>query len=255
MTQFNGKYYLFGNWKMYLDLEESQVLAKALKKDAHKFGEEIKMAVFPSSLSITMVKEILEGSGIGIGAQNAYWVDKGGYTGEVSDVMYKKIGCEYILVGHSERRHQFHETDHEVRQKMEAVLDAGLSPVLCVGETQKERAEGKEKEVVEIQLRTALDSLNLPKGHELVVAYEPVWAIGTGEACDPSEAEYMHELILKICDKLLPGVSVVLLYGGSVRPENVAGYLTQKNVHGVLVGGASTKHDEWLEITKHAQTK
>ena len=251
MTQFNGKYYLFGNWKMYLDLAESQALAKALKKDAHKFEKNIKMAVFPSALSVAAVKESLAGSGIDMGAQNAYWVDKGGYTGEVSVEMFKKIGCEYILVGHSERRHQFHETDHEVRQKMEAVLDAGLTPVLCVGETQKERAEGQEKEVVEIQLRAALDNLTWPPERELVIAYEPVWAIGTGEACDVNEAEKMHKLILNICEKLLPGRAVVLLYGGSVRPENVVGYLKEENIHGVLVGGASTKHDEWLGIVKN----
>ena len=237
---------------MYLDYNESNILANAIALEAKKFEKNIKMAVFPSALSLYPVSQVLRDVGIGIGPQNLYWVDKGGYTGEVSAQMYKAVGCEYALIGHSERRHLFHETHHETRQKMEAALAAGLTPVLCVGETLKERAEGKTQEVIEIQLRGALEDIKWSKGMELIIAYEPVWAIGTGEACESAEAEKMHVFVKKITTELIKGVVPVVLYGGSVRPSNVVDYLKQENINGVLVGGASAKLDEWMEIVKIA---
>ena len=253
MFTHNGKIYLFANWKMYLDYDESNILANALARGAKKFGDKIQMAIFPSTLSLYPVGQVLRDVGIGVGAQNVYWVDKGGYTGEVSAAMYRAVGCEYTLIGHSERRHQFGETDHDVREKMKAALASGLTPVLCVGETEQQRNTGKTEEVVEVQLRAAFDGLNWPKDKELIVAYEPVWAIGAGVACDPDEAMRMHELIIKICKNLIKNSDPVVLYGGSVRPNNVVGYLSQPAIDGVLVGAASTKLDEWLEIISAAQ--
>lgn len=253
MSLHNGKFYLFANWKMYLDYSESNILANALAGETKKFPDTVKMAIFPSALSLYPVSQVLHDVGIGVGAQNVYWVDKGGYTGEVSAVMYKEVGCEYALVGHSERRHQFSETNHDVRAKMEASLAAGLTPVLCVGETAAEREENKTEEIVEIQLRAALDKLDVPSDRELVIAYEPVWAIGTGVACDPVEAERMHALIKKMVGVLVPGKDVVILYGGSVRPENVGEYLKQENISGVLVGGASAKLESWMEIIENSK--
>jgi len=252
MSLYNGKYYLFANWKMYLDYDESNILANGLADAAKKFSENIKMVVFPSALSLYPVLQVLHDVNIGVGPQNVYWIDKGGYTGEISATMYREIGCDYALVGHSERRHQFHETNHDVHAKLEAILANDLTPVLCIGETAVEREQGKTEEVIEIQLRAALDGLNFPKEKELIVAYEPVWAIGTGVACDPTEAERLHILIRKIIGSLLPNVKLVILYGGSVRPENVAEYLKQENINGVLVGGASAKLDSWLEIVKNS---
>ncbi len=253
MSTHNGKFYLFANWKMYLDFDESNILANAIVAEHKNFDKKISMAIFPSALSLYPVGQVLHDVGIGVGPQNVYWVDKGGYTGEISATMYRAAGCDYALVGHSERRHQFHETDHDVHEKMKAVLAVGLTPVLCVGETESERQHGKVEEVIEVQLRAALDSLNWPSDKELIVAYEPVWAIGTGVACEADEANRMHELVIRLCKNLIPGSNPIVLYGGSVRPNNVTGYLQQSNIHGVLVGGASTKLDEWLDIVAEAQ--
>lgn len=252
MPLSKGKYYLFANWKMYLDYNESNILANALAGAAKKFPDNIKMAVFPSALSLYPVAQVLHDVGVGVGSQNIFWEDKGGYTGEVSAMMYKEAGCDYALVGHSERRHQFHETNHEVRLKLEAVLSVGLTPILCVGETADEREKGKTEEIVEIQLRAALDGLSFASDKEFIVAYEPVWAIGTGLACDALEAERLHVLIKKIVSSLLPEAKPIILYGGSVRPENVVEYLKQEDVSGVLVGGASAKLDSWLEIVENS---
>lgn len=252
MTQIKNKTYLFANWKMYLDFNESNNLATALAAEAGKFSENIKMAVFPSALSFFTANQILDDVGIETGAQNAHWVGKGGYTGEISMEMYKNAGAKYALIGHSERRHLFHENNHDVRQKMEAALNAGLTPVLCVGETEKERQDNKTEEVVEIQLRAALDGLKLPEGRELIVAYEPVWAIGTGNNCDPIEAERIQGKIAGWINGLISDTIPVLLYGGSVKGENVAEYLKQPHINGVLVGGSSAKFDSWMEIIQNS---
>lgn len=245
--------YLFANWKMYLDYDESNILANALADKLKKIPVRIKMAVFPSALSFYPVTQTLNDIKIGTGSQNAYWVDKGGYTGEISLAMYKNSGAKYALIGHSERRHLFYENNHDVRQKMEEALNLGLTPVVCVGETEKERREGKTEEIIEVQLRAALENLSWPAGRELVVAYEPVWAIGTGLACDSTVAEEVHKKISGWISSLISGIIPVLLYGGSVRGNNVADYLKQEHIHGVLVGGASAKFDSWLEIVQNAE--
>lgn len=259
---------------MYLDYDESNILANAIadqvkgrrvskdgtRRDFVK-SKSVKMAIFPGALALYPVGQVLRDAGISVGAQNAYWLEKGGYTGEVSAVMYKSAGCEYALVGHSERRHLFGETNHEVRQKVEAVLAADLTPVICVGETEKERQDNKTEEAIEIQIRAAFHNIVWPKAkprtgrlgrpgtgdRELIVAYEPVWAIGTGQNCDPLEAERMHELIKKQVVALI-GITPVILYGGSVKPENIAQYLKNPNINGVLVGSASANLDSWLKI-------
>ena len=257
----SNKIYLFANWKMYLDYDESNILANAIADKKKSIPKSVKMAIFPSALALYTVGQALRDVGISIGAQNTHWIDKGGYTGEVSAVMYKEAGCQYALVGHSERRHLFHETNHEVRQKIEAILLAGLTPVICVGETEQERQNNKTESAIEIQIRAALQNLVWPKAkprtepfygsgtgnRELIIAYEPVWAIGTGQACDPQEARRMHELIKKQV-VALTGVSPIILYGGSVKPENIAQYLKNPNINGVLVGSASANFESWMKI-------
>ena len=243
----NNKTYLFANWKMYLDYDESNILANAIADRVKSIPKNVKMAIFPGALALYPVGQVLQDAGISVGAQNTYWLEKGGYTGEVSAPMYKSAGCEYALVGHSERRHLFNETNHEVRQKVEAILAADLTPVICVGETEKERKENKTEETIEIQVRAAFHNIVWPKDRELIVAYEPVWAIGTGNNCDPLEAERMHELIKKQI-VVLTGITPVILYGGSVKPENIAGYLKNPNINGVLVGSASANYKSWMEI-------
>lgn len=244
--------HLFANWKMYLDYDESNILANAFAENFKKRPNNLKIGVFPGALSLYPVGQVLHDVGIGLGAQNAYWVDKGGYTGEHSMQMFKSAGCDYALIGHSERRHIFHESNHDVRQKIEAALAAGLVPVVCVGETLEERKADKAKEVVEVQLRAAFDALAVSQGKPIFIAYEPVWAIGTGEACDPNEAGKMHQRVMKVVKTLLPGVDVKILYGGSVRSENVVDYLEKENVDGVLIGNASAKLESFKQIYERA---
>lgn len=246
------KIYLFANWKMYLDYDESNILANAIADKKKSIPKNVKIAIFPSALALYPVGQVLQDAGISVGAQNVHWNDKGGNTGEVSAVMYKSAGCEYALVGHSERRHLFHETNREVRQKIEAILDADLTPVVCVGETKPERQENRTEEATEIQIRSALQNIVWPKGKELIVAYEPVWAIGTGKNCDPLEAQRMHELIKKQV-VALTGVSPIILYGGSVKLENIAEYLKNPNINGVLVGSASANLESWMKMVGAAR--
>lgn len=290
MTSSSKQLYLFANWKMYLDYNESNNLAIQLR-DAYARGlsPSIHMAVFPSALSFVLVNDILGGSApIFRGAQNICWVEKGAYTGEISAEMYR-VGASYALIGHSERRHIFKETNHEVRLKIEAALAAGLEPVLCVGETLKEREEGKAEEVVEAQLRAAFHNLSWPDNmmRRVIIAYEPVWAVNTGNACDPQEAERMQSLIhgwvtaltanmktyfnSKTAESIKSSFVVsitaspeeiekaknqftpIVLYGGSVRKENAAAYFQEPHIDGVLVGQASTKLETWMEIVKAAE--
>lgn len=245
--------YLFANWKMYLDYNASNQLAEAIAGEAKNFTDNITMAVFPSALAFYSVGQVLSGAGVGIGAQNVYWVDKGGYTGEVSAQMYKDAGCRYVLVGHSERRHQFNESNDDVRKKIEAVLSVGLTPVLCVGETHQERADRRTEEVIKKQLYKALADLVWPADRQLILAYEPVWAIskgGVGTACDQYEAARIHRFIKQVIKDLQPEIKPVILYGGSARPNNVKDFLAADEIDGVLVGGASVKLDSWLDMVK-----
>lgn len=248
------KLYFFANWKMYLDYDESNILANGLAEVLKNKKRDYEMTVFPGILALQTVTQTLGDIGINTGIQNGYWIDKGGYTGETSFVMAENVGCKYALLGHSERRHQFKETNHEVRVKLENILNnTKLTPVLCVGETQQERNEDKTLEVLEAQLRSAYDSLVWDKNRILIVAYEPVWAIGTGNACESLDAQIQHERIKKIIKELVPEVEPVILYGGSVSAENCFDYLKQEDISGVLVGGSSTKQESWLQIIKIAE--
>lgn len=244
--------HLFANWKMYLDYDESNILAHAFANKFKKRPDEVKIAVFPSSLALYPAGQVLRDVNIGLGAQNIYWVDKGGYTGEISAQMFRDAGCGYALIGHSERRHIFGETNHDVRQKLEAAITVGLTPVVCVGETAEERKANKTDEVVEVQLRAAFQKLAITDNAEMFVAYEPVWAIGTGDACDAAEAERVHKIIKKIAAALLPKINLHVLYGGSVRADNVADYLSLSDVDGVLIGNASAKIETFTEIFEKA---
>lgn len=242
------KLYLFANWKMYLDVAESVKLAgefEGLDYPAHSV-----VAAFPSALAFVEVKKNLSNkSVVALGAQNTYWLDKGGYTGEVSVLMYRDAGARYALVGHAERRHLFHETNHEVRQKIETVLAQSMTPVLCVGETLAEKKDDLTAEVLEAQIRAAYMDLAWDKNNEPIVAYEPVWAIGTGESCEPDDTEQVAGLISGWVEELL-GCKPAILYGGSVRPENISLYVGLPDISGVLVGGASAKIESWTGLVE-----
>ncbi len=254
MTTHKNTKYIFANWKMYVDFSESVMLAKQLAKKSKQFSANLSLAVFPSALSFTAVREEFAKTKVAVGAQNTHWVARGGLTGEISSEMFAGVGATYTLVGHSERRHMFHETDHEVRQKVEAALASHLTPVVCVGETAAERAAEKTEEIIEVQLRAAFDGIAWQKDKPIIVTYEPVWAIskgtepGSGTPCDPDDAEMMHKRIDRFIRGLHSDVEPILLYGGSVRPHNAQFYVAQPHINGVLIGAASTKLDSLLEI-------
>jgi triosephosphate isomerase len=247
------KLFLLANWKMYLNVAESATLAKQFVKIAKKLPAMSTVVVFPSTLAFPTVYGELKKIKVGVGAQNVYWVEKGGYTGEVSAPMYAEAGATYALVGHAERRQVFHESNHEVRQKLESVLAAGLTPVICVGETAAEKKDEQTNTVLEAQLRAVFTNLIWPAKRELIIAYEPVWAIGTGESCNPTVAEAMAERIMNWTKQLLSGSEPFVVYGGSVNPENIHNYIRLPHFSGVLVGGSSTKIESWQKLMEHLE--
>lgn len=247
--------YFFANWKMYLSHDESVALARSFAEELGELSPAKRVVLFPSALALAGVSEAVARSALQTGAQNTYWVAKGGVTGEISAEMAAGVGARYVLVGHSERRHLFKESNHEVRQKLEAALAAGLTPVLCVGDTLHEHEAGEADEVIEAQVRSALMDLVWPSDVQLIVAYEPVWAISKGPGhdevglyCDPKEAGQMAEKLVRMIAGLLPGNAPIILFGGSVRPHNVRAYLAEPHLAGVLVGAAATKLESWREI-------
>jgi triosephosphate isomerase len=243
-----------GNWKMNTTVAEAVALASDMKEELHRIRG-VEKLLCPPFVSLTAVRSIVYGSSIKLGAQNMHYEDRGAYTGEVSPLMVKEL-CDYVILGHSERRHLLHEDDELVGKKVKAAFRAGLRPILCVGERLEERQAGQAEAVVSRQLRAALEGVVVPGG--LVIAYEPVWAIGTGVAATPQDAAAMMEAIGSLLrQRFGPGAEgVPLLYGGSVTAANVAEFVRLPNVHGVLVGGASLRAQEFVEIARQvAQAK
>jgi triosephosphate isomerase len=244
-----------GNWKMFKTPTEAVSAAKALKVKLINI-ENTDMVVCPPFTDLVPVYGILKETRIRTGGQNLYWEDEGAFTGEVSAKMLRDSGCEYALAGHSERRHVFGETNQEVNRKVRKALSAGLRPILCVGETIEERKAGQTEKVVDEQLQAGLLEVNLNAGEDLVVAYEPVWAIGTGENATPDQAEEVHAFIRDgLGARYGSDLSnqIRIQYGGSVKPGNVHDLLSQENIDGALVGGASLDPDSFAEIIKSAE--
>lgn len=244
---------LAGNWKMHKTVKESLNLVEQLKKACGEVKDR-EILVCPPFLSITSLKESLHGSNIKLGAQNLFWEMQGAFTGEVSGSMLKEAGCDYCIIGHSERRQYFGETDQTVQKKMKAAFQFGLIPIVCVGETLNEREGNIYFKVVEKQIQEGAKSLNADEAVKLVVAYEPVWAIGTGKTATPGQAEEMHAFIRtnltnlygkEIADKIR------ILYGGSIKPDNVDSLMAQPDIDGGLVGGASLKSEDFSRIVKY----
>jgi len=232
--------YIFGNWKAYLDYDQSNILAHQLLDI--QIPEGVAVVVFPTTLAVPEIEKTLQDTEVHVGAQNVHWAPSGAYTGASAAALFAQIGCAYALVGHSERRHIFGETDDAVRKKVEACIESNIAPIVCVGETKDERISGKAEYRVKKQLMKAFDGLELADDQQIFVAYEPVWAIskgGVGEVCLPEDAGEMLSLIkaelAKYSDRDIP-----LIYGGSVKPENMASYLALDLVSGVLPGHAST---------------
>jgi triosephosphate isomerase len=195
----------------------------------------------------------LEGSSIQLAAQNLFWEEKGAFTGEVAPLMLKEVGCHYVILGHSERRQFFGETDGTVNRKIKATLSQGLKVIFCIGETLKEREEGKTFAVIERQVPEGLKDIRKEEMRNIVVAYEPVWAIGTGKTATPEQAEEVHRFIRKKLVELYSkeiAEGVRIQYGGSVTPENIKGLMAQENIDGALVGGASLKSETFSKIVR-----
>jgi len=239
-----------GNWKMHNTLAESKDLAQGVINGLGDLkGREV--VFFPSTLHVHEIINIAKNSPVKVGVQNMYYEEQGAFTGENSPVMVKDIGCDYILIGHSERRHVFGETDGMVNSKVKAAYAHGLVPMICVGELLEEREAEKSEQVVDSQLRGAFKDIPEEQALKAVVAYEPVWAIGTGKVATPEIAESMHQHARKvIADIYSESVadSIPVLYGGSVKPDNVEGLYAKENIDGALVGGASLKVQSFLDI-------
>lgn len=239
--------YLFCNWKMYLDYQQSVALTKQVKK--LKFDKKkVSLAVFPTYFAVPDTVKELKKTAVKTGVQDVFSTPQGAYTGAVSAYLAKRAGATHAIVGHSERRYVFGEHDEDVRKKLEACLDAGLVPVVCVGETKEDLDNDKRQYRIKKQLMHAFDKLKI-NGGKIIVAYEPVWAIGTNDACDPATADDVIGFIKKEIATYTNAV-VPVLYGGSVSAKNVLSYVERDMIDGVLVGSASTKAAELKAMTQ-----
>ena len=244
-----------GNWKMNKTAAEALRLVEEMSA-ALMAIKGVEKVLCPPASSLMPLQAVLDGTGIGLGAQNLYWEKEGAYTGELSAAMVAEF-CQYVILGHSERRTLFHETDFDVHKKVSAALSSGLRPILCVGETLEQNEAGRAAEVVSSQLRAALEGLQINSALALVIAYEPVWAIGTGKAATPENTNALLRNVVRptlaglLSDEIAQGLRV--LYGGSVNAANAAPFFAQPEIDGALVGGASLKAKEFVEIARAAR--
>jgi len=247
------KPYIAGNWKMNLDRAKALDLIKTIKGRLGD-GNDREVAVFPPAVYLADVAAVAQGSPLGVGAQNMYYEDAGAYTGEIAGVMLREVGADRVLIGHSERRHVFKEPDDWMGRKVEAAMRNDLLPVLCIGETLAERKANRTARVLRKQLDAGLDRVDAGAMRRLTFAYEPVWAIGTGEVATVEQADAAHKFIRKwINSKLGADAAAVvrILYGGSVKPDNVGALLALDDVDGALVGGASLQPDTFIPIIEY----
>jgi triosephosphate isomerase len=239
-----------GNWKMNTDRHEAASLAKGV---VDSIGRQYKadIVLCPPFVWLHEVGMVLRDSNVSLGAQNFHWEDKGAFTGEISGPMLKSVGCKYAIIGHSERRQLFGETDATVNKKLKKALDIGLYPIVCLGETLAERESNKTGEIVSNQFRGAFEGVN--DFQNITIAYEPVWAIGTGRNATPGQAQEVHRLLRQMLkDKTREFDKIRILYGGSVKPENAGELCVQADIDGFLVGGASLKAIDFAAIVNAA---
>lgn len=245
-----------GNWKMNCGPTETERLLSALKGRLKKVPPHVDVLVCPPAVSLTTANREIGETDIDLGAQNVYYEDNGAYTGEVSTKMLIDAGCRYVIVGHSERREYFGETDTIVNAKTRKALDAGLQPIVCIGESLDQRKKGVHHKMVKKQVHAALSDIDEDAVVRVIFAYEPLWAIGTGETATPEQAQEMHEMIrgeiADLYDAAAAG-SLPILYGGSMKPHNAESLLEQADVNGGLIGGASLKADSFADIIEIAE--
>ncbi len=246
------KKFIAGNWKMNTTIDEAVALAKDVVKTMGNTSD-VDIAICPPYTSLYAVSEVLKGSTVKLGAQDVHWETKGAFTGKVSCPMLKSVGVTYVIIGHSEQRTYFHETNETVNKKVKAVLAAGLLPIICVGETLEERKSGKMDAVIESHTVGAFAGISAEDALKCTIAYEPVWAIGTGETATPQQANEAHVYIRKLLTRLY-GTSTAeqirIQYGGSMKADNAKALLGQSDVDGGLIGGASLKASDFAGIVK-----
>jgi len=244
-----------GNWKMNKDVPQTEELLTGLKKALSFDLKGVKVIICPPFTSLEIARRLIEGSPLELGAQNMYHEDEGAFTGEISPKMLKAVGCKYVILGHSERRQYFHESDAFINKKAKKAIASGLIPIICVGETLEQREKNITSQIVTAQVRGVLEGIPAEQVEKLILAYEPVWAIGTGRNATPQQAEEVHVLIRNLLGDLYSkstAEKVIIQYGGSVKPDNAAELLWQPNVDGALVGGACLKADSFSGIIRAA---
>ena len=241
-----------GNWKMNKTVAEARDLVSMMSPKLDEITN-VEKVICPPFLAIPALADMLRASGIGVGAQNLHWEEKGAFTGEIAPNMIKEF-CQYVIIGHSERRAYFGETDENVNRKLHAAMKAGLIPIVCVGETLEQYEAGSTSDVVRRQISLGLAGIDAPS--KIVVAYEPIWAIGTGKASSAENANFVHQQVIRPALSELFGAqhadAIRILYGGSVTAANAAEFFAYPDIDGALVGGASLKPDEFVAITKAA---
>ena len=239
---------------MHKTISEAVEIVNALKEASAELTE-AELVVIPPFTALNEVRKIIEGSSIQLGAQNMFWEEKGAFTGELSAPMLKDAGCRYAVIGHSERRQYFGETNETVNKKIKAALSHELIPIMCIGESLEEREKEKTTEKVGSQINAGLEGIGQDEMSRIIIAYEPIWAIGTGVTATPAQAEEVHAFIReKLTEKYgnEPASCAIILYGGSVKPANTYELLKEKNINGALVGGASLEADSFIQIAKEA---
>lgn len=248
------KIIIAGNWKMYKTLKEGQELAVALRREFYS-SENVDIVLCPPFTLLVTLADALETSNLSLGAQDCFWLDEGAFTGEVSPKMLKDAGCKFVIIGHSERRQFFNETNEGVNKKVKAVLPHGLTPIMCVGETLAEREKELTFKVLDEHVRNGLKDISADEAQKVIIAYEPVWAIGTGKTATPAQAQeahkYIRDLLARLYNEETAG-AIRIQYGGSVKPENTLELMSEPDIDGALVGGASLKAESFSEIIRKA---
>jgi triosephosphate isomerase len=237
---------------MHMATSEASALASELVSSCQDIRD-VDIAVAPPFTALAAVRKVLEGSSIGLGAQNMYWEDKGAFTGEIAPAMLKDAGCRYVILGHSERRQFFSETDEGVNRKVKAAFSHDLIPIVCIGESEEERDRGVTFVVVDRQVTNGLKDVAPTQLAQLVVAYEPIWAIGTGRTATPAQAQEVHQAIRSRLASLFgkeAADAVRILYGGSVKPDNIDALMAETDIDGALVGGASLKAASYTRVCR-----
>ena len=244
------KLIIAANWKMHKNAAETAAFCREMRKDEELF-KDVDVLICPPFTSLQTASEILKGSEIKLGAQNMYWEEGGAYTGEISADMLLDLGAQYVIIGHSERRAYFHEDDSFINKKVKKTLATGLNVILCVGETLEEREKGITNDVVKTQTNGSLQNVTEQELENVIIAYEPVWAIGTGKTATPEQAHEVHEYIRSLISQAYSSTAaerLIIQYGGSVKPDNAGELLAKPHIDGALVGGASLKADDFAGI-------